>query len=146
MNFDEELASAWHDASPPSPEFITPHRCDECDEIAAFFAGKAWVELVDVEKLRYHEAALSLFGGEAFHYYLPAFMRATLSDPLAADVIPDGIKSSIKLELGPASRGRLPLFTRQQRRMVARFLRMLPPLDLAEREEIEALAEILELS
>src|SRR5690348_8846814 len=41
--------------------------------------------------LRYHAMALYMFTAEAHRYYLPAFMKATLEDPEAADVIPKNI-------------------------------------------------------
>jgi hypothetical protein len=57
VNIDDELAAAWAAVAPPSPGAITSHECPE--EIAAFFAGRPWGELVDVNSLRYHECTLA---------------------------------------------------------------------------------------
>lgn len=139
MNLDDELRSAWASVSPPPRSAITEHDCAECIEIQDFFAGKSWTELTEVASLRYHHEALHLFAPSAYHYYLPAFIRATFADPQAADLIPDAIVSTIRLEFGAASRGRLELFSSTQRAVLARFLRALPSLD----EDLITMAELL---
>jgi uncharacterized protein DUF6714 len=144
MNIDDDLFEAWGDAEPPAPENITSHSCIECDEITKVFAGRKWHELADVELLRYNGESLTLFAPVAFHYYLPAFMRATLDDPVGADLIPDIITWNVQRELGKQPRGWLPLFTKQQRRLLARFLRMLPSLQIIEEGEVAGLPETLE--
>jgi hypothetical protein len=144
VTLEEELEHAWEGMDPPSPDGITAHVCPECEEVAGYFGGRRWQELVNADELRYHECALSLFTPQAFHYYLPAFIRATLRDPKGADVIPDGITFAFESELGAASRERLPLFTAAQRQSVARFLRELVTLRLTDEEQIEPLAQVLE--
>ena len=143
MNFDDELVSAWAELDPPPRASITEHNCDECEEIAEFFADKAWADCADVAALRYHNDALYLFAPSAYHYYLPAFIRATLLDPKAADLIPETIVSTLAHEFGNASRGRLELFSLPQRVVLALFLRALPALGLAEEEDVNTLAEVL---
>lgn len=115
MNLDDDLREAWQGVTPPPLDQITSHECPECDEIAAFFGGRPWSDFVDVDALRYNECALALFAPVAFHYYLPAFIRATLDDPVRADLIPGSIVSSLGLEFGPAGRERLRWFTPAQR-------------------------------
>jgi len=141
---EDRLVSAWSGFEPPPLDRITTHKCSECDEIADYFGGTVWYDLTDINALRYHEVALALFAPEAFHYYLPAFMRATLRDPSGADVIPEGIMSSLELELNSRSL-RLELFTAEQRRVVAQFLRALPELQVAETDDVEILALAMEI-
>jgi len=122
MTFNDQLVAAWSGVQAPTVDQITEHRCAECDEIAEYFGGRHWQEFTNVTELRYHYDALALFSNVAFHYYLPAFMTATLKDLDAADVIPDGIILSFRYEFGQAARGRLELFNQCQRAVVAEFL------------------------
>jgi hypothetical protein len=55
-----------------------------------YFSGKSWKGL-DVESLRLHESAMYIFTPEAHNYYLPAFMLASLKEPLKADIILDNL-------------------------------------------------------
>jgi hypothetical protein len=144
VNIDDDLFDAWADETPPERQSITSHSCLECDDIARVFSGTKWSELADVEFLRYNRESLTLFAPPAFHYYQPAFMRATLSDPIGADLIPDVITWNVQRELGNEPRGWLPLFTPKQRNLLARFLRMLPALGIVEEDEIGSLPEMLE--
>lgn len=130
--------------SPPPRSAITDHVCDECEEITEFFRGKPWTDFDDVTALRYHSDALFLFAPAAYHYYLPAFIRATLRDEKAADLIPDVIFSTIRVEFGNSSRGRLELFSLAQRKLIAQFLNTIEvAIDAAEAEEIAAVADLL---
>ncbi len=144
MNFDEALFDAWAGLTPPTPSAITQHHCEECDEIRDFLSGNAWTELVDVVALRDHYDALHLVTPPAYHYYLPAFMRAAYSAPDRAGSIPNTIVSTIELEFGSASRGVLALFSAKQRSVLAHFLRALPTLNLLPQEDVATLAELLE--
>ncbi|HEX6084064.1 MAG TPA: DUF6714 family protein [Thermoanaerobaculia bacterium] len=144
MNLDDELAVAWAGVVPPPQSSITAHDCDECAEVRTFFADKPWTDFVDVAALRYHYDALTLFTPRAFHYYLPAFIRATLAAPEEAALICSAIVSNVELELGVAARGMLQPFTPPQLAVVARFLRALPPLELADHDQMAVLAASLE--
>ncbi|HEY0144403.1 MAG TPA: DUF6714 family protein [Thermoanaerobaculia bacterium] len=146
MDIEDDLLNAWSTETAPPRDQIASHQCEECFEITAFFGGRPWTDFTDVQTLRYHECALALFTPVAFHYYLPAFMHATLADPIGADVIADSVVSSIRQEFGPADRDRLRLFTPAQRAVVSRFLLALPTVrqcDAEELEELETLAELL---
>lgn len=125
MTFEQRIVVAWSGIQPPTVSKITDHRCLECDEIAEYFGGRSWQQFTNVKELRYHSDALALFSKEAFHYYLPAFMTATVEDAVAADVIRDGISLSFICEFGQAARGRLELFNQSQRNVVAEFLETL---------------------
>ncbi len=125
MTFDERLLVAWSGIQAPTADKITEHGCLECDEIAEYFGGRSWQQFTNVTELRDHSAALALFSNEAFHYYLPAFMSATIKYAVAADLISDSIYFSFRCEFGQAARGRLELFNQSQRNAVAEFLEML---------------------
>jgi hypothetical protein len=122
MNLENSIREAWSDARRPDANSLTPHSCPECDEIAQTFAEKDWRQMRDIELLRYNGVALTLFSASAFHYYLPAFMIATLNDPKGVDLIPDTILSNAEREVNGDPKGWLPLFTEAQRRTLAAFL------------------------
>lgn len=143
MTFDKRLSAAWSDVSAPTVDKIAEHHCEECDEIAEYFGGQPWQQFASITELRYHSDALALFSNVAFHYYLPAFMIATLRDAVAADVIPDNIVYSFRCELGQAARGRLELFSQTQRAVVAEFLEMLYENGDFEDDEVLTVASLL---
>src|ERR1700741_4292626 len=143
MVFAEQLAVAWADVDAPQHQDLTIHRCQECDEIAAYFAGKPWQELTNVNELRYHADALFLFSNAAFHYYLPAFMCATLDNPDAADLIPDKIVFTFESEFGASSRNRLELFSPRQLKLVGEFFTILAERGIEDLHDVQTVAELL---
>lgn len=144
MLFTERVSAAWASVLPPEEAAITDHSCDECDEITAYFAGKVWHEITNLGDLSYHADALFLFSNVAFHYYLPAYMCATLENPDAVGVVPDNIASSFRLEFGPASQDRLELFDSRQRMLVGEFLEMLlPELGDEDQNDIRTVSAVL---
>ena len=144
MDLDADLIAAWAGVAVPARSEITSHHCPECDDIADFFEGKSWQALTDIEALRAHFEALILFAPAAFHYYLPAFMRATLRDSIAATLMPEYIRSTLERKFAEDD---LRLFSPTQLRVVARFLRMLRPLGIDDEllSGAETLAGVLDL-
>jgi hypothetical protein len=72
-------------------------------EIEAAFKGLHWRE-VPLEVLNCHQSALSFFSPEAFRFYLPAFMLASLGVPRwPSDLLPAGvgIKNAVIWSLDP---------------------------------------------
>lgn len=49
-------------------------------EVASAFEGRRW-QVLSEGTLREHTSALSFLEGEAFQYYLPAFLAAAVRDP-----------------------------------------------------------------
>jgi hypothetical protein len=144
MGFAERVTAEWGHLAPPEEPLITDHRCDECDEITAYFSGKRWQDLTNLSELGYRADALFLFSNIAFHYYLPAFMFATMKDPDAIGVVPDNIASCFRLEIGVAERDRLAAFDAAQRVLVGEFLEMLlPELCEADQNEIRTVSALL---
>ena len=60
----------------------------ECAEVAAALRGRDWREL-SVEELRYSPSNLFFMTPEAVHYYLPAYLRASVVSYGEAGGIPD---------------------------------------------------------
>jgi hypothetical protein len=140
----ERLIAAWAHLFPPEEAGITDHRCEECDEITAYFAGKSWKEVTNPDDLGYHADALFLFSNVAFHYYLPAYMFATLENPDAVGVVPDNIASIFRAEFGVASRDRIALFDSRQRILVGEFLEtLLPELCEEDRNDVRTISALM---
>jgi hypothetical protein len=84
-NVEEQIVAAFADV--PAPDEGRLH--DRSTEAAADcepFQGKRWQE-VPAEVLDRHQYALFWFTPEAYHYYLPAFLRAGLVAPDAVFVL-----------------------------------------------------------
>ncbi len=75
---------------PKEREISDPTYDDE--GTAEYFRGKTWKSGHTVESLREHSSSLSFFTDEAFRYFLPAYMLATIDDPETADIIPESIE------------------------------------------------------
>lgn len=65
----------------------------ECNQVRARFRGRHWRNL-RIEDLEGEGDALSFFTPEAFRFFLPAFIRISLLDPVRADLITDAILAS----------------------------------------------------
>lgn len=125
-----QIESAFHDVPYPGDDHLvpkTPVSDRERQEIAHDFGGRDWHDL-DVAYLRQRSEALFLLTPEAFRYYLPAYMRAAILDPVEADLVP----AAVVMALTPSERdegitslvrARLRDLTPPQRRAVAATLR-----------------------
>jgi hypothetical protein len=93
MSLKQTIAKAFADVPYPGDDNITrcPYHCAECGRIAEYFRGREWTGQT-AEELRKYHVALSLFTPEAFHYFLPAFLLASLDSYEKGDVIPDSIR------------------------------------------------------
>ncbi len=86
-----QIESAFADTPRPKDREISVPTYDD-EGTAAYFRGRSWRSGHTVEALRWHEASLCFFTTEAFRYFLPAYMLATIKDRETADVIPHGIE------------------------------------------------------
>jgi signal transduction histidine kinase len=68
----------------------------ECAEVGAAFRGKRWQELSS-SLLAREESALAFFTPEAFLYYLPAYLRATLQHREEMDLVLTNVVSRLTL-------------------------------------------------
>lgn len=126
MSLKETIKEAFADVPYPGDNNITrcPYHCKPCEEIAEYFKGKGW-EGHSVEDLRDHHTALSLFTPEAFHYFLPAFMLASIESYDKMDILPDSIRFhfDFNLEHRDYFIVRLSKFSAEQRHAIVEFLR-----------------------
>jgi hypothetical protein len=125
MPLKESIEEAFADVPYPGDANIThcPYNCSECRRIAAYFKGKESKGYKAEELLDYH-VALSLFTPEAFHFFLPAFMLASLDKYEKGDVIPDSIR--FHFEYSQEMQGhfavRMSKFTTAQRHAIIDYL------------------------
>ena len=121
----QRIEEAFANVPYPGDEHIThcPYRCSECTRVAAFFKGRTMTDLT-LEELRVQHVALSLFTPEAFHYFLPAFMRVSMDRYEKGDLIPDGIR--FHFEYNAEIQGhfvvRMSKFTPAQRKTIIDYL------------------------
>jgi hypothetical protein len=86
----ERLEEAFGYLAVPAPEASVYDSSGdhlECVEVAEFLGSRHWRELGFDELLRQREA-LSFLSPEGYRFYLPAFLRSSLLDFEAADLIP----------------------------------------------------------
>jgi hypothetical protein len=91
MTTQELIEAAFADATYPGDDNIAEHQnCPECDDVRAYFRGKAWRDLKFPELHQFHES-LPLLTPQAFRYFLPGYMTAVLDNWEQADMIPYSI-------------------------------------------------------
>jgi hypothetical protein len=81
---DELVASieeAFDVESRPRDDQLAAHRCPECDALCATLRGVRWTDLDDTT-IDENFDKLPLLTTEAFHYYLPAYMRRGVQHPV----------------------------------------------------------------
>jgi len=115
----QKIEEAWRDVPYPGDDKICPPKLYDDEGIPDYFAGTTWRDHTPVN-LRYNSAAFTFFTPEAFHYWLPAFMIAAITDPKEADVILEYISWSVSDSYAAE---RWPLFSQTQREAVAAYLR-----------------------
>jgi hypothetical protein len=89
----QRIEEAFAGVPYPGDDNITrcPYHCSECARLAAFFKGRTVKDLTG-DELRAHHVALTLFTPEAFQFFLPAFMFASLDRYEKSDLLPDAIR------------------------------------------------------
>jgi hypothetical protein len=126
MTLKERIATAFADLTPPADEHIThcPYQCFECTAVAGFFKGKKWQD-ISVADARHYHGALNVFTPEAFQYFVPAFMSASIEAYNNHDIIPDSIRLQLEfaLEHKDYFHVRMSKFTTAQRKVMTDFLR-----------------------
>lgn len=125
--FIAEIERAF--AATPLPERITDcdPDCPECNAITAEFYGRQWKEIDDA-KIEANRS-MSFFTPNAFHYFLPAYLRYSLKhfnlDSDVCEFTVYALMPSTGSE-DPARtawlRERLSCFDRKQAEIVVRFL------------------------
>lgn len=126
----EEIKLAWDGVPYPGDDNIfTPHSYDD-EGITEYFRGTTW-EGHSAKSLLGHASAISTFFTPiAYHYWLPAYLIATIENPKELDAGLDCLVSS----LFPASEGlffqaeqqeRLALLTYEQKTAVIATLELI---------------------
>ena len=126
MTLREKIQLAFGGVPIPDDDNIivpgSPH--PDAKSVAEFFRGKLWTTVTTGEAREMH-GALTHFSPEALHYYLPAFMLASLDAYDIFDLIPESIR--VDLEYVGAHRTHFPVrmaeFNRDQKRAITDFLR-----------------------
>ena len=113
------IEAAFADTPRPDPPLVEPTYDDE--GVSDYFAGRTWRgnRVVD---LRFHEAALVFFTPDAFRYYLPAFLLASLDDREEADVIPDHVVDHFSHHARPSWAKRVESFSPAECDAIIAFL------------------------
>jgi Family of unknown function (DUF6714) len=86
-----------------------------------FFSGRSWKD-IDMTSLRDHRAAMYMFTPRAHHYYLPAFIAASLDSPPEADDIRDLIIYHLSMHHDPFWWERIRLFNPAQCDVIAEYV------------------------
>ncbi|MEQ8673540.1 MAG: hypothetical protein RLP44_05820 [Aggregatilineales bacterium] len=94
--FVEKIERAFADVPYPEDGRIVDDRfhCYECEDMHNAFVDKQWQSLTDAVYLRHHKE-MSILTPAAFRYFLPAYMRAAVVDPVQADLAADYIVYSL---------------------------------------------------
>lgn len=129
MNVRQTIELAFEDVGYPGDVNIIRCSCSICRQTSDYFRGTRW-QAHTLENLRKHQLALSLFTPEAFQYFLPAYMLATLDAWCETCLIPFLITKQF---LPPRSdedprrqehhAKRMALFTPAQREAIIAYLR-----------------------
>jgi hypothetical protein len=125
MSLRDKIETAFADVKHPGDENITrcPYHCSECGRVAEFFKGRTWTGNTG-EDLKLQHTALTLFTPEAFQYFLPAFMLASMDVYQKGDPIPDSIRFHFEYsaEVQGHFQVRMSKFTRAQRESIVDYL------------------------
>jgi len=117
----KRLYIAFDQAPRPRPEEITPHRCGECDEVAARLAPHPHAEVPD-DDMDWLGDSLPLLGPTAFRYFLPSFVAFCLRNPQSS------VDALINYNLAPSGslddgeRNRFRWFSVAERQVIAEFV------------------------
>ncbi len=77
----QEVARVFAEVPRPSDDKIVGHHCEDCDEIEQSLRGTHWSEwggARDYDALVFPSPVFPLLTPEAFHYYMPAFLKLLL--------------------------------------------------------------------
>lgn len=129
MSTRELIEIAFADVPYPGDDNIADHQnCPECDDVQAFFRGKSWRDLKFPELRDFH-SSLPLLTPQAFQYFLPGYMLATMGNWDQAEMIPYGILSiggySDETDAVQERREDAEIFNQKQREAIVAYLREL---------------------
>lgn len=127
---EELIERAFSNVQAPDDDNLAASVGEEAREETDPFRGRQWQDL-DPEFVETHLNGLFWFSPEAFHYYLPAFLRAGLAKPksdLALEVLLF-LRPEKDPQLAAFSKERWGLLSDEQIRTVEAWLREVFPAD-----------------
>ena len=121
----ETISKAWANVPYPGDENIfTPDSYDD-EGIADYFSGTTW-KGHKVDRLRGRCSALNLFfTPRAYHYWLPAYLIATVEDPLELSQGVQSLVASVTPGRGWKLEEKMALLTNEQKLAVIKVLEYL---------------------
>lgn len=135
----QEIEKTFPDVRHLDADKIASHECLECERVTSYFRGKTWKELDAVDLYTDDNLArcLSLLTPAASHFFLPFFLIASLEirpqNPSRLSARSASVRESVIFHLTPPSaeseyrkwEDRVRIFSQQQGRVIAVFLRFL---------------------
>jgi hypothetical protein len=119
-----ELASAFEDVQRPSDDRIFKPNAAyffDIDQAIRDFTANHWKQLA-LEALVKHKDNLPFLTPQAFHYYLPAFLIASIEHPKTVDVLRDNVIHSLAPPIDNEDfASSVSIFTQQQAKAVLNF-------------------------
>ncbi len=119
----QTIERAFSDVAYPGDSALVSGCDPESEEVAAVFKGHHWKEM-RVNILQPQSEAIFFFTPEAYHFFLPAYLLAMVSDIEEADTIVGSVIFSLLAE-GPfaaSAEGRIALLSSEQRAAVRAVL------------------------
>lgn len=113
------IEDAFSDASKPAFGDISIPTYDD-EDTNSYFGRTDW-KTHNISSLKAHESSLGFFKPEAFRYYLPAFVVASIRHPELADVIPQRIVTELQKAYFSRNQRWLTL-SQDERAALARFV------------------------
>ena len=121
----ETISKAWANVPYPGDQNIfTPDSYDD-EGITDYFSGTTWKGHM-VERLRSRCSALNVFfTPRAYHYWLPAYLIATVEDPLELSQGVQSLVASVTPGRGWKLEEKMALLTNEQKLAVIKVLEYL---------------------
>lgn len=114
----DKVVAAFADVPYPGDDNISMRYLED-------FVGQTEWEKVPLAMLKYNSSDMPLFTATAFHFYLPAFLYALLTDPESDGYFGDYVIFNLAPDRYLPSLGEtaIGLFSREQKAVVLEFLR-----------------------
>jgi hypothetical protein len=152
----ERIAMAFKDVAYPGDQNITDGHSVEAHQVASLLRGKRWSD-IDIELLQQYDEVADLsslpffLSPAAFHYYLPAFLTVTLSNPREFGMLADTLVSTLGPVTNAATRdiirratARTASLTDDQTHCVIEYLRYLRSLHASDKGLNDGISAALE--
>lgn len=121
----DEIRCAFSEESQPNENNIIKHDCSECHVLKKDFAPYTW-EAVPAEIIDDNFDNLPLFTKEAFHYFIPAYMKRVLELDDPYSLMPEFLIYNLYYRGEPQKieefNAKKKLFTMEQANLITSFL------------------------